>query len=1344
MKKIYSIMLLALFSCVTVWAVNVATWDELMAAVTTPNASVTLTANINLPGGTHDFKNATITCGEYSLEGTTSDVTYILQNATFTGMTKKSTPAIKFTAGDSISLENITTVTTSNSNLSAIALSRSRNSDQSQNIAVGVNIDANCNLTGNTGGSARGAGISCSWYSAKIYNYGTINGVSIGAACTFTNRGTINEIHSAGNPTITADPTNSGATNTLNIPSNAVYITSGGPTLNNYGTINGIIYSNASIIYNYSTGTMDGGVYVPYGKSATITNEGIFSQECSSWGKFIFTNNATASFQNGTFNAVKPAASSDKNWGFKFQGSQPINVYVGTGTHFMQTPEGNNAIIHRYCVFDNGVGNHTIEDGYMWREEDGMIVELPHYVAEITHANSSVEYSTDLHTALTTAADGDIIKMIDDATLNYTARLNVNQSVAAKHITLDINVHEFRAITSVIPTLELYGGSLNIINSVPGVGGIYNDAASNAIAINVYGTVLKNCNPKTAAIEDLYTYLNIAEGVNIYAINSGSSAIVINHATEYRDPSTDEIINKGTEIYVNYTATGTGEHCGVANGVRVDVRGSLYAQKYAFKVNGTVGYPDASKVSSKTGQTYGEYFESVKEHFYGSGTTESISVGDTAYSPYIHIYPTAVLDADNDNTGAAGIYASGYARWIIEGTSKGTSGLYIRSGKVTVKNDATIQSTYEGSASFTPGQKSGINTQGNAILINTNASYPGHVVFYVEGDAKISTGATGGAALFEYVQDASLLESISINGGQFTGPYSLAISETTQASGNVVVYGTTLTSEHVADVSGIVAAGVHTVAIPNNNGTTTVIVSKGTTPTQITNFGNTDDPQTGDVVLLPERADANWTGSEPGVINEGDAVVLGELQIISGTNSDKQELTIANNATLNVERLIMNENARIVVEAGGKLIVEGEQGINAPAAENIVLKASEANQATFLINPEVESNRHPMARVQLISKAYKRGTNDYVWQRFGIPAYMDGITRGSMVYDHEAAPTAVYKLDYANNQWASMEDEDAFVPFRCYELTTTAVTPGAVYTFECPLMGNGDAELKLEGKWNYYANSYTAPIDIRQMISDFADQNPNVSATVYLYRASDNWWYEINNGNLDEEGTPTQIAPMQAFIFQRISAGENPQVNYARQIWNPIMNPSANLAPARRAAASMKKAVIEITAADGSKDAIRLMEGERFSASFDNSYDAEKYMNTESFNLFANAEEPMAMLATDNLNGTMLSMTTKEQTSFTMTFANVRNMEYAVRDMLTGTETAMVEGATYMFSVPANTTVEGRFQIVPIANMPTAIENIEETAAIKGIYTLSGQFVGNDYHALPAGVYVVDGKKIVK
>ena len=138
-------------------------------------------------------------------------------------------------------------------------------------------------------------------------------------------------------------------------------------------------------------------------------------------------------------------------------------------------------------------------------------------------------------------------------------------------------------------------------------------------------------------------------------------------------------------------------------------------------------------------------------------------------------------------------------------------------------------------------------------------------------------------------------------------------------------------------------------------------------------------------------------------------------------------------------------------------------------------------------------------------------------------------------------------------------------------------------------------------------------------------------------------------------------------------------------------------------------------------------------------------MNAESFNLYADAqEEKMGILATDDLEGTTLSMTTKNQTSFTMTFSNVNGMNYAVRDMLTGTETVINENESYMFSVPANTTVEGRFEIVAANKVATSIDNIEETAAVKGIYTVTGQFVGKDYHNLPNGVYVVDGKKIVK
>ena len=84
--------------------------------------------------------------------------------------------------------------------------------------------------------------------------------------------------------------------------------------------------------------------------------------------------------------------------------------------------------------------------------------------------------------------------------------------------------------------------------------------------------------------------------------------------------------------------------------------------------------------------------------------------------------------------------------------------------------------------------------------------------------------------------------------------------------------------------------------------------------------------------------------------------------------------------------------------------------------------------------------------------------------------------------------------------------------------------------------------------------------------------------------------------------------------------------------------------------------MIEIATADGTKDAIRFIEDDQFSSAFDNSYDAAKYMNENSFNLFAEVnDEKMGIIASDNLDGTMISMTTKGQTSFTMTISHVRH-----------------------------------------------------------------------------------------
>lgn len=62
----------------------------------------------------------------------------------------------------------------------------------------------------------------------------------------------------------------------------------------------------------------------------------------------------------------------------------------------------------------------------------------------------------------------------------------------------------------------------------------------------------------------------------------------------------------------------------------------------------------------------------------------------------------------------------------------------------------------------------------------------------------------------------------------------------------------------------------------------------------------------------------------------------------------------------------------------------------------------------------------------------------------------------------------------------------------------------------------------------------------------------------------------------------------------------------------------------------------------------------------------------------------------------------------------------------------------------ANSTVPARFEIVGRQNMPTAIDNVEEAAKATGIYTITGQYLGRDFSNLPAGVYIVNGVKVVK
>lgn len=1328
MKKFLLIPIMTMLCSVMAWAVDVADKEDLAVAIATENAAITLTADITLDPGTLDLNGATISCGANKLVFATENGTYTLQNGTFAS----GTTAISISgSGVTLSLENISienTVSTGLGISSVATLNIDANSVINCTAYQDIDLGANAAVTINNYGKIQGKGLNQTTSSSlvsSLHNYeeaiykqqkaykqvlnvindGSIefkNGAQVGGAINVTNNGTFS---------VTGNTAKILANGTLHITNNGTATISNGQHgpgnlildgSNNTTISGGTIYNTLNITIN------EGG-------EATISGGGFQGP--------TIVNNGTATISGGTFNTNATT----------FNGT---NNTLITGGTFEVAPEGTMGYIEPVtnCTFVEGVGELTIAEGYVWRESDGLIVVAPPttVAATLKHLGGSQNYAY-VEDAFNDAVSGDSIILMDDYTTSSSIWIGTSGvSDPSRTLVFDLNGHTLTSASSIVQTFTLMHGKLYVINSVPGQGEIVNSNSSGKIFF-VQGTYQKNCNPRIAAISDLFTYLKIEEGVTLNATGSGGSAIVVDYiknAANGRNSYTTKYISASTNNAVSK---------GLANGVRVDVKGNIQANKYGIKINGNVVYPNP------------DFYSRTNDD---SGST--VAESDTIYSSFIHVYPSATITMPSDVEEATPVYSSGYGRFLVEGTCKGATGVYVKSGFV-VLNNAIVESIWKDAAFVVSGSLSGIKAGGNAIVVEADAEevgYPGHAVLIVNGDTKAQTSATGGAALVDAIEALgnSKIDSVIINGGTFVGPYAIVISEqtATSADAKVVIKGVSLVgATEVANETGEAAVNsiidldeYHTTVVGN-----TLIVSKGgTDPMEITNFGTSADPQEDEIVDIAkqqDRPDANWTGTNSGEVSEGTTVALGELQIISGTSENGgQQLTVGENATLQVERLIMNEYATIVVEAGGKLIVDGTQGINAPDVENITLQSSEEKQAIFLFHPEVSSNRHPMATVQMISKAYRKEDGKYVYQRFGVPSYMDGITRADM---HYTSPTAVYKLNYESQQWESMAMTDEFIPFQCYELTTTDAAPGAVYTFQCPLTGNSDAELVLQDKWNYYANSYSAPINIKQMINRFAEDNADaVDPTVYVYDPELDWWKAVNNGNLWRSGTPQEIAPMQAFIFKRVGNGENPNISYNEHVWTPIVDPSnVQFAPSRNRN-NMSTAIIEIQDANGKKDVVTLMEGNQFSEDYDLTYDATKYINTRSFNFYVSAEEPMEMVATDNLEGNVLNLTTKDQTSFTMTFREVNGMEYAIRDMLTGTETAIVEGATYMFSTAANSTVEGRFVIVPVAKMPTAIDHIEATAATKGIYTISGQFVGYDYHALPMGVYVVDGKKIVK
>jgi len=404
-------------------------------------------------------------------------------------------------------------------------------------------------------------------------------------------------------------------------------------------------------------------------------------------------------------------------------------------------------------------------------------------------------YNT-LEAAFNAAQDDDVIELIDNAPVSSTINLGANG--VARNLTLDFAGFAATKSTSA-NFINLYKGSLTLKDSNPnensGLRHIWNPSApAKKYTITVYGTYKKGINPRTAGESDLFAHLVVEASAKI--VSDGIAIMLLPHRAS---ASTE---NKTCMIYKDHwnetkAKFDDGDPRGVANGVRIDIYGKVHGALYAAQANGQLACPL---------DQYASYYNSVKADLYTGDQAQyaEMAIGDTAYAPYVHIHQGAAMTSA-DVAKSVAVYSSGYARWLIEAPCSGATGVYMKSGDITL-NGATITSSYNGTAENELGKTIGVSGGGNAVVVESNGHYAGNCVLDIEGSTTISTNASNGTALLEAIApnaDGSKVEEITINGGTFSAENAIVVSEKTADENKVTVY-------QVNDVTGEVEVGGNT------------------------------------------------------------------------------------------------------------------------------------------------------------------------------------------------------------------------------------------------------------------------------------------------------------------------------------------------------------------------------------------------------------------------------------------------------------------------------------------------------------------------------------------------------
>ena len=401
-------------------------------------------------------------------------------------------------------------------------------------------------------------------------------------------------------------------------------------------------------------------------------------------------------------------------------------------------------------------------------------------------------------------------------------------------------------------------------------------------------------------------------------------------------------------------------------------------------------------------------------------------------------------------------------------------------------------------------------------------------------------------------------------------------------------------------------------------------------------------------VALTSAAAGNWNSTDtwtPACVptKEHDvtiahAVSVSDAEVAKSVtiNQSAGSLTIAPTGTLDVIGTISNaDEERLEVMAGGALIFDYS---SAPAAK--VHHSVSGGTFRYIALP--------ISYVHVSSAFSGSGVYTYVW--------------------HEGTgwERRGYYDDISGNEPIAISGQSSWT---FYGTLVSALFGSVAYTSGKTYAGT-----------NMYANSWTAPI----RISGVTISGTGAIQTVYTDNSGS--WSPTTAGDPGSAVIPA----MSAFVILSNAGGGSVSIPYNTAVRNVAVSPAS--APKRVVSDDLRKHITMNVIGNELTTNLRLYENEQFTNEFDNGWEA-PFLEGDgrAGQLYTQTDDKMVILATPDLEGTVVGFIPGEATNYTISFEG-DGKGYYLNDLDEQESTLIEEGNTYVFT-PNESTNATRFVI---------------------------------------------------